>query len=86
MAVGAASLNFNTTGVGNTGEGYATLKNNIPSNDNVAIGFQALENSTSAGNTAVGSLALDDNITGSFIRAVDRHALLASASIAGFLK
>jgi len=56
----------NTSGGGNTANGYEALLNNTAGSGNTAIGYLALSrNSTGGGNTAMGNGALFFNTTGS---------------------
>jgi len=57
---------YNTTGIGNTADGWAALFGNVGGNYNTAVGFEALLSNTGGiYNTAVGYLALSTISSGS---------------------
>jgi hypothetical protein len=76
-AVGAGSLELNTTGARNTGVGDGTLGRNTEGNDNTATGTTALSaNTTGMQNTANGGSALFFNTTGSSNTAMGFNSLV----------
>jgi hypothetical protein len=65
-AIGAGTLESNTTGTDNTAAGSGALQNNLTGSSNTATGQSALANNTAGGsNTAIGQAALGSNSTGS---------------------
>lgn len=78
-AVGIGALELNITGVNNTALGANALENNT-SDDNVAVGFNALLNSTISQLTAVGSGALQANTTGIQNAALGYQAMNANTT------
>jgi trimeric autotransporter adhesin len=84
-AVGANSLQFNTTGYQNTAVGNNALKNNIAGFANTAVGFNALAGNTSAltgndNNTAFGANALYSNTIGKGNAAQGVNALYSNTT------
>ncbi len=70
-AVGERALLSNTTGVGNTANGYFNLSSNTTGSYNTANGWSALRsNTTGLWNTAIGSQALLNSTTGSWNTAI----------------
>jgi hypothetical protein len=75
-ALGATTLNANTTGSSNTAVGLSALEDNTTGSSNTAVGRQSLTNNTTgSSNTAVGQLPLASNTTGSSNSAVGNAAL-----------
>ncbi len=80
-AVGAASLQSNTTGTDNTASGAAALYYNTTGSANTASGGSALAmNTTGNENTAAGAGALYSNTTGSNNTAVGGDALVSNTT------
>ena len=59
--------------------GKDALFSNTASNNNTAVGFEALRANTGAGNTATGTNALSGNTTGTFNTAIGYRALLSNS-------
>jgi hypothetical protein len=78
-AVGAFTMEQNTTGVWNTAVGTSTFQENTTGSTNTAIGAGALQVSlTGDANTAVGFSAMAGNKTGSENTAVGHNALVSN--------
>jgi Chaperone of endosialidase len=77
--MGAAALTGNTTGFGNTANGFQALQSNTSGSGNTATGVAALSSNTVAvENTAIGFNALAANIDGANNTAVGSGALVNS--------
>jgi len=64
-AVGAGSLQANSSGNYNTALGYSALQSNTTGTSNVALGATTLSNNTTGGsNVAIGTQALGQNVSG----------------------
>jgi hypothetical protein len=74
-AVGASSLNSNTTGSQNTAIGNLALTTNTTGQYNTALGVAALNTNNASNNTAVGRVALYFNSSGGSNVAVGHEAL-----------
>jgi hypothetical protein len=79
-AVGASSLNANTTGAANVAVGSSTLTANTTGNGNASFGSGLASNTTGSENTAIGSgysvgSPLQSNTTGSFNTALGSTSL-----------
>jgi hypothetical protein len=73
-------MNRNVSGSSNTAFGYSSLRDNLTSNFNTAVGARALELNTAAQNTAVGYTALSANTSGILNVAVGSTALSSNAT------
>ena len=77
--MGAAALTSNTTGFGNTADGFQALQSNTSGNGNTAIGLAALSGNTVAiENTDIGFNALATNTDGTHNTAIGSGALANS--------
>ncbi|SMC54321.1 beta strand repeat-containing protein [Pedobacter nyackensis] len=80
-AIGASSLQANTTGRDNVGVGYVALLVNTTGSRNIALGgFSLTHNTTGNNNTGIGYQALVANITGSNNIAIGDNSLYANTS------
>jgi hypothetical protein len=65
IAIGAQTLQSNTTGTQNVAIGYQSLQGNTGGSNNTAVGYQSLFNNTTGDqNTALGVQSLYNNTTG----------------------
>jgi hypothetical protein len=80
-----ALLNLNVNlGIHNTGIGRQALLSNIDGDDNTAVGYLALRNTTGgSSNTATGSQALSSNTTGDTNTADGAFALFSNTTASG---
>lgn len=74
-AIGFRALQFNQTGVDNTGIGVSSLRQLTNGTFNMAIGGYALENTNGNFNTGIGNYALNANTTGTGNTAIGAYAL-----------
>ena len=78
-AIGAATLQSNTTGTENTAVGFQALQRNTAGLANTAVGMSALfVNTAGDQNTAIGFTSLTNNSTGSANTATGNQALMVN--------